>query len=189
MATRSSLPQQGITTYPSNFSTTSSSSRSHSHAVCPHCSQRIKSRESQGNAFQTSLQKYFPGAYGLEDFIFRTKQALVSRGFYPRINTLACVGLCRDEITSPFKEEIEAMWGQAFICSSLGGMLFCGKTGFGAAHHHAASNGYFIYYCFTHIAIDHEGLIGNVYRTRSGMNDKNNSMRSTRSLYCRNCFE
>ncbi|CAF4120736.1 unnamed protein product, partial [Rotaria sordida] len=32
------------------------------------------------------------------------------------------------------------MWGQAFICGSLGGMLFCGKTGFSAAHHHAPDN-------------------------------------------------
>jgi len=30
----------------------------------------------------------------------------------------------------------------------------------------------FIYYCFTHIAIDHEGLIGSVYRTRSGMQER-----------------
>jgi hypothetical protein len=61
------------------------------------------------------------------------------------------------------------------VCSaggSLGGMLFCGNTGFGAAHNHAPANGRFIYYCFTHIAIDHEGHIGSVYRTRSGMNEK-----------------
>ncbi|CAF1206941.1 unnamed protein product [Didymodactylos carnosus] len=64
------------------------------------------------------------------------------------------------------------MWGQAFICGSLGGMLFCGKTGFAAAHHHAPATGHFIYYCFTHIAIDHEGFVGSVYRTRSGMDEK-----------------
>ncbi|CAF1461284.1 unnamed protein product [Rotaria sordida] len=64
------------------------------------------------------------------------------------------------------------MWGQAFICGSLGGMLFCGKTGFSAAHHHAPDNACFIYYCFTHIAIDHKGSVGSVYRTRSGMNKK-----------------
>jgi hypothetical protein len=64
------------------------------------------------------------------------------------------------------------MWGQAFICGSLGGMLFCGKTGFSAAHHHAPDNGRIVYYCFTHIAIDHEGQIGSVYRIRSGMTGK-----------------
>jgi hypothetical protein len=132
----------------------------------------MKLGKGSGDAFQNSLQKHFPGAYGLEEFIFQTKQTLVQKGFYPHVNTFVCVGLCRDEITSPFEEEVEAMWGQAFICGSLGGMLFCGKSGFSAAHHHAPKTGRIIYYCFTHIAIDHEGLIGSVYRTRSGMNEK-----------------
>lgn len=149
-----------------------SSDQFHGGTVCPHCRQLMKAGDDSGDAFQTSLQKFFPGSYGLEEFVFRTKETLVSKGFYPRVNTLVCIGLCRDEITSPFEEEIEAMWGQGFICGSLGGMLFCGNTGFAAAHHHAPATGYFIYYCFTHIAIDHEGLVGSVYRTRSGMNEK-----------------
>jgi hypothetical protein len=51
-------------------------------------------------------------------------------------------------------------------------MLFSGNTGFAAAHHHAPDSVRIIYYCFTHIAIDHEGVVGSVYRTRSGMNEK-----------------
>ncbi|CAM4768547.1 unnamed protein product [Rotaria magnacalcarata] len=108
----------------------------------------------------------------MKEFVFRTKQTLIPKGFYPHVNTFVCVGLCRDEITSPFEEEVEAMWGQAFICGSLGGMLFCGKTGFAAAHHHAPETARIVYYCFTHIAIDNLGMIGTVYRTRSGMNEK-----------------
>ena len=141
-------------------------------SVCPHCNQPTDSVKGEGESFDSVLKKLFPGAYGLGEFVFRTKQTLVPKGFYPHVNTLVCVGLCRDEITSPFEEEVEAMWGQAFICGSLGGMLFCGDTGFGAAHHHAPSTGHFIYYCFTHIAIDHEGAVGSVYRTRSGMEEK-----------------
>ncbi|CAF0979334.1 unnamed protein product [Adineta steineri] len=141
-------------------------------ATCSQCHQVIRSNKSGGDAFQSTLQRVFPGAYGLEDFVFQTKQTLVPEGFYPHVNTLVCVGLCRDEITSPLEEAIENMWGQGFICGSLAGMLFCGKTGFAAAHHHAPDNGRFIYYCFTHIAIDHEGSIGSVYRTRSGMHEK-----------------
>jgi len=125
-----------------------------------------------GNAFQNALEKHFPGAYNLDEFVFQMKQTLVRKGFYPHVNTFVCVGLCRDEITSPLEEEIEAMWGQAFICGSLGGMLFCGKTGFSGAHHHAPDDGRIVYYCFTHIGIDHEGQIGSVYRTRSGMTGK-----------------
>ena len=140
--------------------------------VCSHCNQPMTKGNGSDDAFQTTLQKCFPNCYGLEEFVFRTKQTLVPKDFYPHVNTLVCIGLCRDEITSPFEQEVEAMWGQGFICGSLAGMLFCGKTGFSAAHHHAPDNGRFIYYCFTHIAIDHEGVVGSVYRTRSGMNQK-----------------
>ncbi|UJR19924.1 hypothetical protein I4U23_023056 [Adineta vaga] len=51
-------------------------------------------------------------------------------------------------------------------------MLFCGNTAFSAAHHHAPDDARFIYYCFTHIAIDPERCIGSIYRTRSGMSAK-----------------
>ena len=148
------------------------SSKNTSGTTCPNCHQLLQTAPKTANTFQTTLDKTFPGAYQLEEFVFRTKQTLVPKGFYPHVNTFVCVGLCRDEITSPFEEEVEAMWGQAFICGSLAGMLFCGKTGFAAAHHHAPDAARIIYYCFTHIAIDHEGKVGSVYRTRSGMNNK-----------------
>ncbi|CAF1222562.1 unnamed protein product [Adineta steineri] len=148
-----------VSTSRSNLSPSNSSSQHRSNTVCPYCYRLTRGNENVDDAFQITLQKLFPGAYELEEFVFQTKQTLVPKGFYPHVNTLVCVGLCRDEITSPFEEKIEAMWGRAFICGSLGGMLFCGDTGF-------------IYYCFTHIAIDHEGLVGSVYRTRSGMNEK-----------------
>ncbi|UJR08754.1 hypothetical protein I4U23_013011 [Adineta vaga] len=175
MNSHSSQNQNGhhvITSSRSGRSLIDSSDQSHADKTCPHCRQSLKEGKSNGDAFQTKLQSVFPNAYGLEEFVFQSKQTLVPKGFYPHVNTLVCVGLCRDEITSPFEEEIEAMWGQAFICGSLGGMLFCGETGFSAAHHHAPDDGHFVYYCFTHIAIDHEGNIGSVYRTRSGMKEK-----------------
>ncbi|CAF1190638.1 unnamed protein product [Adineta ricciae] len=146
------------------------SNHTNSDDVCASCHQRI--RPNNDDAFQATLEKLFPDVYELEEFVFLTKQTLVPKDFYPHVNTLVCVGLCRDEITSSFEEEIEAMWGQGFICGCLGGMLFCGNTGFAAAHHHAPDDGRFIYYCFTHIAIDHEGCVGSVYRTRSGMSGK-----------------
>lgn len=136
---------------------------------CPHCHRPMNFGNNAGNTFQDVLQKIFPGATAIDEFVFQTKETLVQKGFYPHVNTFVCVGLCRDEITSPLEEKVEAMWGQAFICGSLAGMLFCGKTGFSAAHHHAPDNARIVYYCFTHIAIDHEGQIGSVYRTRSGM--------------------
>jgi hypothetical protein len=155
-----------------NHSSNNSSSQSIPDHFCPNCNQKMQARAGSNLTFDSSLQKFFPGSHGIDEFVFKTKQTLVPKGFYPHVNTLVCIGLCRDEITSPFEEAIESMWGQGFICGSLAGMLFCGKTGFSAAHHHAPDNGRFIYYCFTHIAIDHEGNVGSVYRTRSGMNEK-----------------
>ncbi|CAF4135326.1 unnamed protein product [Rotaria magnacalcarata] len=139
---------RAATSFPSNPLARSSPNKSRSDTICPHCNQPIKEIKYSDDAFHTSLQKLFLGALGLEEFVFETKQTLVP------------------------KEEVEAMWGRAFICGSLGGMLFCGKTGFSAAHHHAPITGPFIYYCFTHIGIDHEGIIGSVYRARSGMEEK-----------------
>ena len=153
---------------PSIFRSDSSANNS-SETTCPHCHQLWNIADKPVNSFETVLHKLFPNTDGLEEFVFRTKETLVPKGFYPHVNTFVCVGLCRDEITSPFEEEVEAMWGQAFICGSLGGMLFCGKTGFSAAHNHAPDTARIIYYCFTHIAIDHNGIVGSVYRTRSGM--------------------
>lgn len=148
------------------------SSQAASNANCPYCYRPMNLGNDSGNTFQNVLQKTLPGATAIDEFVFQTKQILVQKGFYPHVNTFVCVGLCRDEITSPLEEKIEAMWGQAFICGSLAGMLFCGKTGFSAAHHHAPDNARIVYYCFTHIAIDHEGQIGSVYRTRSGMTER-----------------
>jgi hypothetical protein len=171
-ASKNGSTSHGAPSFRTGHPPPNSSDKSNSDTNCPYCHRGMTAEEGSADAFQNTLQKHFPGAYGLEEFVFQTKQTLIQKGFYPHVNTFACVGLCRDEITSPFEEEVEAMWGQAFICGSLGGMLFCGNTGFGAAHHHAPETGHFIYYCFTHIAIDHEGLIGSVYRTRSGMNEK-----------------
>ncbi|CAF1558771.1 unnamed protein product, partial [Adineta steineri] len=101
-----------MTSFDPHCTRLSANTSADSNGACPHCHQPIKQRESAGD-FQTTLDKLFPNAYRLEEFVFETKQTLVPKGFYPHVNTLVCVGLCRDEITSPFEEEIEAMWGQA----------------------------------------------------------------------------
>ncbi|CAF0835395.1 unnamed protein product [Didymodactylos carnosus] len=109
----------------------------------------------------------------IEDFVFKTKELLVPKGFYPNVNTMCCIGLCRDEITCQFKNIIESMYGAGFSCGSLAGLLFCGRTGFLAAHHHVpADSACLIYYCFTHIAISEKGEIGVVLRSKTGMKQK-----------------
>ncbi len=112
--------------------------------------------------FTQKLNKVFPGSYPEEEFIERTYKAVSPKGFTAD-NSIACVGVCRDEITQSLVESIKKIWGEAFNFSSLAGMLFLGKTGFSAAEHHAPNEDgkeRYIYYALPHIAIDEEGEIG-----------------------------
>ena len=113
-------------------------------------------------AFHDVLDHHFPNAMPAVEFVTQTYRALVRHGF-SEANAIACVGVCRDELTHPLVDKIERVWGEAFNFSSLAGMLFLGKTGFSAAHHHApTANGRerYVYYVLPHIAIGPQGEIG-----------------------------
>ncbi len=112
--------------------------------------------------FENKLDELFPGSYAEPEFVEKTYNALTGFGFTSN-NSIACVGVCRDEITQPFVENIKNKWGEAFNFSSLAGMLFLGKTGFSAAEHHAPNEDgkeRYIYYALSHIAIDKDGQVG-----------------------------
>jgi hypothetical protein len=116
--------------------------------------------------FQQSLNAHFPNAFTESDFVKRSYDALFSYGFNDE-NSIACVSVCRDEITRSLVDNVQKVWGEAFNFSSLGGMLFLGKTGFSAAHHHApVYNGreHYVYFAMAHIAIDSHGEVGVCYR-------------------------
>ena len=119
------------------------------------------------NGFQEALSLHFPGAMVGEDFVRRTHEALHAWGFEPS-NTIACVSVCRDELTRPFRDEIQKVWGHAFNFSSLAGMVFLGKTGFLAAQHHAPNEDgreRYVYFAFPHIGVEARGEIGLCYRS------------------------
>ncbi len=112
--------------------------------------------------FETSLKKNFEGAITESDYVAQTVSVLSGQGFTPE-NTIACVGVCRDEITQPLIAKIKEAWGEAFNFSSLAGMLFLGKTGFSAAEHHAPDEEgreRYIFFALPHIAIHTDGEIG-----------------------------
>lgn len=112
--------------------------------------------------FIETCQKHFPGAQPAEAYVASTVAAAKAMGF-ERDNTIACVGLCRDEMTRAMRHRIQQAWGEAFNFSGLGGMLFVGRTGFGAAHAHAPIEGgreRYVYYAMPHIAIGGEGEVG-----------------------------
>jgi len=116
--------------------------------------------------FDRTLQAHFPGAMPEADFVAQTYRALQGHGFNAD-DAIACVSVCRDELTAPFVETVCQAWGEAFNFSSLGGMLFLGKTGFAAAHHHAPlldGRERYVYYAMPHIGIGEGGEIGQVRR-------------------------
>lgn len=117
--------------------------------------------------FRQALDAYFPNAISEAAFVRGSYKSLDSQGFNSD-NTIACVGVCRDEITSSLLEKIQKAWGEAFNISSLGGMLLLGKTGFTAAQHHAPIDGgreRYIYFAMAHIAINADGDVGVCYRS------------------------
>jgi len=116
--------------------------------------------------FQQSLNAHFPNAFPEGDFVSRSYDALMAHGFNGE-NSIACVSVCRDEITRSLVDNIQKVWGEAFNFSSLGGMLFLGKTGFSAAHYHAPvynEREHYVYFAMAHIAIDGHGEVGVCYR-------------------------
>jgi hypothetical protein len=117
-------------------------------------------------SFQQALTAHFPNAMPEADFVGRTYQALLKHGFNEP-NTIACVSVCRDELTAPLVKKIYQTWGEAFNLSSLAGMLFAGKTGFQAAEGHAPKEGgrqRYTYFALPHIALGAEGEVGLCYR-------------------------
>lgn len=116
--------------------------------------------------FRDALTRFFPGSRLSRDFVDDSIDILRPFGFQPD-NTLACVSVCRDELTRPFVNNINDVWGNVFDCSSLAGMLYLGVTGFKAAHHHAPNadgTERYVYFAFPHIAIDEYGIPGNCRR-------------------------
>ncbi len=112
--------------------------------------------------FEKRLQEAFQGSMPEADFVKRTYESLNKFGFNAN-NSIACVGICRDEISQSFFEEVNRKWGYAFNLSSLAGMLFLGRTGFMAAEHHSPDEEgkeRYIFFAMPHIAIDSQGQIG-----------------------------
>ena len=116
--------------------------------------------------FRQTLDAFFPNTIPEADFVNRSYASLCLHGFKDE-NTITCIGVCRDEITRSLRNHIQEIWGEAFNFSSLGGLLFLGKTGFLAAQHHAPideGRERYVYFAMAHIAIDEEGGIGVCYR-------------------------
>jgi hypothetical protein len=117
-------------------------------------------------SFDTVLRDTFPGAVDEREFVRATHQALQPLGFL-RESTLVCVATCRDEISQSIVDHVRELWGLSFNLAGLAGMPFAGKTGFGAALHHAPQvdgRERYVFYAGPHIGIGPEGEAGVVER-------------------------
>lgn len=115
-----------------------------------------------GMPFNAIASENFPGMIEERLFARLTLHALEPLGFNAA-NSIACVGVCRDELCHSFEVAVVSEWGEAFNFSSLGGMLFLGTTGFDAAHAHAPvvdGKERYVYMSFTHIGIGDDGEQG-----------------------------
>eukprot|EP00899_Mesostigma_viride_P027246 jgi/Mesvir1/7706/Mv11663-RA.27 len=114
------------------------------------------------------LQKHFPYFLGYEDFVSRVEISLHKFGF-ESYNSIACINLCRDEITGPLKQKIDKVFGSSFNVNGLGGVLTCGVTGLKAGLSHSPTCKFsgrerYVFFSFPHIAVDADGNIGRVPR-------------------------
>jgi hypothetical protein len=73
-------------------------------------------------SFESVRAKHFPGSLREEDFVDESTRLLTQeQGFSPD-NTLACVGVCRDEICHTLTYAVQALWGWPFGFSVLAGI-------------------------------------------------------------------
>lgn len=120
--------------------------------------------------FFKELQESFPGAMPYEEYLVATKTMLATKG-YTGDNSLALISMCRDEITRPFVDAADQLWGHSFSIASLAGMVMCGKTGFAAGLSHAPQQDLgadglekYVFIVGPHIAVSADGEVGKVKR-------------------------
>lgn len=114
-------------------------------------------------SFEDVVQSHFPGSLPEKHFVRRAAVTLIRQHGFTPANTLACVGVCRDELCRSLFDEVEKMWGEAFDVSSLAGILTLGRTGFAAAQAHAPlvqGRCRYVFFLFSHIGISAAGDLG-----------------------------
>jgi hypothetical protein len=125
--------------------------------------------------FDEILSQRFPGAIMAREFVASHRQALAELGFTAE-NSLAGMGLCRDEICTPFEDLIQATWGPSFVFASLAGAVLPGRTAFAAFLHHAPEErgrDRIVCFGFTHVAVSPEGEQG--WCRRPGRSEPSNA--------------
>mmetsp|Transcript_12716 Transcript_12716/g.35203 ORF Transcript_12716/g.35203 Transcript_12716/m.35203 type:complete len:598 (-) Transcript_12716:408-2201(-) len=136
-------------------------------SFCAHNELHDQQLSSQSlSKYAEMLETHFPRSIPDDMFIKTVTSVLNKHGFNSK-TTINLVCVCRDEICRPFSDQVQKLWGNSFNVSSLGGMCFCGKTGFKAAMAHAPIvDGIerYVIWVAAHIGLTLEGEFGKVYR-------------------------
>jgi len=114
------------------------------------------------SSFREAIETSFPGAMPSANYLKGVRSAIEPMGFNAE-TTLSLVSICRDELTTPFFDQIEADWGNAFQLAGLGGVPALGWTGWTAALSHVPNyggRGGVLVFGFPHIGIEEDGTIG-----------------------------
>ena len=111
-------------------------------------------------SYCNNMNELFPGAIDEEKFIESMSRVVMARGFNPK-TSINLVSTCRDEICRPFADKLDSLWGESFNIASLGGFVFCGKTGFGAGMAHSPQvegKERYVFWVAPHIAFGNDGV-------------------------------
>jgi len=117
-------------------------------------------------SYAKNLDALFPGTVDEATFVETMTRVVGAKGFNPS-SAINLVSTCRDEICRPFTEKLDGIWGEHFSIASLGGMVFCGTTGFGAGMAHSPQVGgkeRYVFWVGPHIAFGTAGEIGQIWR-------------------------
>lgn len=117
-------------------------------------------------AFTAQLNSLFPGAVSLGELVADLTADIANYEFTPG-DAIPMISVCRDEITRPLVDAVEALWGNSFNLGSIAAMIFTGTTGLGAGMHHAPDIDEverFLFIVAPHIAISDAGVVGKVWR-------------------------
>ncbi|CAI5519417.1 unnamed protein product [Closterium sp. Naga37s-1] len=118
----------------------------------------------------------FPSAMQEEAFLKAVAVELAKLGFR-KDNGIALVNTCRDEVCRPVVSIIDREFGLSFNISGLGGLVNCGKVGFGAAMSHSPEfpcdvdgnlKERYIFFAFPHVSIGESGEVGSLLRRGRG---------------------
>ena len=116
----------------------------------------------------SGVSSVFPNILPLRTFVEETTRILSTLGF-TRDNTLAVVGLSRDERTRPLLNALSKVWGEPYVTHSLGSQCNVGPTGLKQILSHAPlqnsqSRTKVVIFACPNMACNQDGDAGWLYR-------------------------